>query len=940
MKKLFLLSVLLLMTGLLPAQFYIPGEPPASVKWQQIKAGPFKIIFPEGTKPDAEKFASLLIFYKDSSKIVPGKDISIPVIMRTSSVISNGYVSWAPKRMDIVTTSPRNTYPQDWLNQLALHEYRHVAQISALRTGFTKFLSVFSGEIATGITSAMVPRWFYEGDAVFNETKLSSSGRGRLPEFSMPLRTLLLSENKVFSYDKAFFGSYKDFVPDHYMYGYQLVNYGVERYGDNLWENALTYIGRNPYQVTPMAFYLVKATGHARQHLYKSAMDSLRNIFLSDTLINKYTDYKVISDTDKSDYINYNQPVYTEDGDILSFKTGLDGNDRIISIDSTGKETIIHYPGTSEMNSLSSEGNFIAWDEIVRDVRWGGRSFSEIMVFDRRNNNVFPLIRKTRLFSPDISPDGTRIAVIETDNRNNCSLVVIDIENREIIQKFPSPDNLNLLTPEWTHDGKILVIAVWNSIKQLIEFSPASENWQILFESETDIAEPEGYGDFVIFRAAFGNVDNLYSINKKSGRLWKITSSRFGAFNPEISRDSASLVFAEYSSEGFNIVRTQPDSSSWQTVNMHNKEHVWNVEKEERAKEPLLFNRTYEPLPYSRMNLLNFHSWLPFFTDINERNPSGMNILPGFMLFSQNITGTAVAGLNYFSEKGTHYIRPEISFTGLFPIIRIAGDFVIHSPTPAEEDDTRDNVTGNNLTAEAYVPLLFTKGRKVMQVMPGVTYSRLNMVFDEDGILKTGIDLFKAEINFSAYRKRSYREIIPRAGFSGNFTHYFTPLNKSSFGSLTSYSGILFLPGMMKYHSFYIRHGIQKHQAENYLLPVTVGNRPRGFTYYAAEFHAGASFNYTLPLWYPDWSVPSVIYIKRLWLNSFADIAYGKNLREKGENPGAVYSGSYYSYGLEFYADINPLRFIFPVSAGVRLGYVPRKDKLFTEFLLTVSTDI
>ena len=53
-----------------------------------------------------------------------------------TSVRSNGFVTWTPKRMELIVTPPQDSYAQDWIGQLSLHEYRHVVQISQLDQGF------------------------------------------------------------------------------------------------------------------------------------------------------------------------------------------------------------------------------------------------------------------------------------------------------------------------------------------------------------------------------------------------------------------------------------------------------------------------------------------------------------------------------------------------------------------------------------------------------------------------------------------------------------------------------------------------------------------------------------------------------------------------------------------------------------------------------------
>src|SRR5690606_26081072 len=134
--------------------------------------------------------------------------------------VANAAVYWAPRRTEFNTIPPQDIYPQYWLNQLAIHEFRHIVQLDKMRQGLTEIIYLVFGEQGTAlITGLHVPLWFLEVDAVVTETALSCSGRGKLPEFGMPMRALLL-EKKIFTYEKAYFRSYKHFIPNHYVLGY------------------------------------------------------------------------------------------------------------------------------------------------------------------------------------------------------------------------------------------------------------------------------------------------------------------------------------------------------------------------------------------------------------------------------------------------------------------------------------------------------------------------------------------------------------------------------------------------------------------------------------------------------------------------------------------------------------------------------------------------
>jgi hypothetical protein len=88
------------------------------------------------------------------------------------------------------------------------------------------------------------------------------------------------------------------------------------------------------------------------------------------------------------------------------------------------------------------------------------------------------------------------------------------------------------------------------------------------------------------------------------------------------------------------------------------------------------------------------------------------------------------------------------------------------------------------------------------------------------------------------------------------------------------------------------------------------------------------SVNYKLPLFYPDWSLGSAMYIKRFKLNVFYDFA-------GGSEEDIIYKSS--STGAELTADLHILRFVFPFELGVRSYYLPDEEQIGWQFLFGVS---
>ncbi len=255
MRKVVTLGILLFCAIGLKAQYFETGVEPFSVKWRQISTGKIRLIYPSESEIIAQNYLTLLTV----TDTLLGKDYDLGatklnVVLHPNTSLSNGFVAWAPRRMELITHPAYGGYAQLWSQQLAVHEMRHVKQLYALNRNTVKFASYLFGQQATGLAAGFVPMWFLEGDAVAAETAFSHSGRGRTANFYQHYRAHLLSNSKTYRYDKWLLGSYRNFIPNHYSLGYQIVAYGNLKYGSNIWANTIDYVSRNPHTIFPFYF--------------------------------------------------------------------------------------------------------------------------------------------------------------------------------------------------------------------------------------------------------------------------------------------------------------------------------------------------------------------------------------------------------------------------------------------------------------------------------------------------------------------------------------------------------------------------------------------------------------------------------------------------------------------------------------------------------------
>src|SRR5580698_58142 len=214
------------------------GNPPA-LKWRQINTEPARIIFPVGLDTAAQQVAAIVGRLSQATLPTIGHTVNkINIVFQNQTTIANGYVQLAPFRSEFQLTPEQNSFDLGslpWQKLLAVHEYRHVQQFNNFRVGVSAGLYYLFGEGGQALANSLaVPNWFWEGDAVFQETLVSDQGRGRLPYFFNGYRSMRAA-GKYYSWMKLRNGSLRDYVPDHYPVGYMLVSYGRQQYGDEFW---------------------------------------------------------------------------------------------------------------------------------------------------------------------------------------------------------------------------------------------------------------------------------------------------------------------------------------------------------------------------------------------------------------------------------------------------------------------------------------------------------------------------------------------------------------------------------------------------------------------------------------------------------------------------------------------------------------------------------
>jgi hypothetical protein len=947
--------LLLFVSAGIHGQFYEYGQDAGSLKWDHFKTPNYHVIYPKGVDSLAQVFADRLeYYYPHLGEPLNHQHRSLPVIIHNESSFSNGVYVYAPKRLEIFTNPDPNDHNEDWLTQLALHEGRHAVQIDKLNQGFTRALSFLGGEQVVGAMGIFLPYWYLEGDAVDSETRLSNTGRGRQPSFEMPLKAQMLGKNRIYSFSKATMGSYKDFVPNHYQLGYLMVRYGRKVYGDQLWIDFQQNAARKPFLLNPTYFALRSYGIKSKSSYYKEALNGYKQHWSDMASFREYTELQIWNQEHPKNYTSYRYPHPVSSSLVFAYKSGIDQIPEFVMLDNQGKEKRIYRPGFLSSGRVSFSGRHIVWDEFVPDVRWSNRNYSVIRTYEFSTGRVRTLGKKTRYYAPAISHRGAKIAAIEQAVNQQYRLVILGLDGA-LQASVPSPGNRFMQHPAWMEKDTALVVTLSEPDgKSLFSYHPDSDQWNRLFSAGfDDITLPAVKGDTIFFNGTFSGIDNIYCLVLSEGEVYRVTSSRFGAFDPQISADGNTLFYSDYTAGGYNVSSLQLNKTEWKPLDeVRGRREQLNYDKTEEEQQ--IINgvnqndtTTYASKRYRKaLHLFNFHSWLPLYFDyLNpelELNPEDLPVSLGVSLISQNLLSTAVSQIGYEYRDGFHMFHSGIKLKGKFPVLNLYFDYGGEpNVLVVEEGDTLVSTPQDlRFTAQSYIPFRLNTGKFLTLLQPRIDYSYQRDVqyFESEGKYRAGAHYLYYTFDAISYLRKGTRDILPRAGFSATAGYYHAPFNNQVYGAVARGGLTTYLPGILRHQTIRLAVDHQRqypldmsHPAFINLMPL-----PRGLRGIFGEVLTRYSADYVFPLVYPDLELTSLLYVKRIRAALWADHLIGTNIVIREPNP-HYEDKDYTTVGVDLILDLNLMRISFPIAVGGRLVYEPATGSVGLEWIYAID---
>ena len=621
-----ILLCLLLCTQILYSQDQFGGHP-KGLNWRILDADAIRIIYPEGMKPQANRVASIIDYmHLNNRQSIGPEHHKIGMVIQNQTVIPNGYVGLAPFRSELFSTPPQSATllgSLDWMDVLAVHEYRHVQQFSNANRGITKVGHILFGEQGWAAFSGLsVPNWYWEGDAVIMETALTNSGRGRAPFFSLEQRALALAD-KNYAYLKHRNGSLKSLLPNHYPLGYMMLSHTRNEYGNEvtgkIFHDAADYDG----VIYPFSQAMRRHTGYNTRQMYQEAWAASKQKWSDQLKGTQLIPTDKLTSKPKKTVTNYRYPKRLEDGSLIAIKSSFRKTQEIIRI-KEGKEQKLTSIGLHIDPYLALGGHILAWTEVARDGRRGYQVFSNILLFDLESQKKRSLTKRGKWFSPAPAPDGKTLAVISISPKQENQLVLLDASDGSPIDSFPNPENWFLSRPTWDDNAQSVVcVARRNSELTLVKYDLYTKNQSTLLPwTSHTIDLPAIHKNKVYFQASFNGIDNIYYTDLGGDQqIFQVSSVPIGAYDASLSPDGKELLMSEFTDMGFQLSRQSLNTKAIPVDPLEPREMALfqNVANQEEGGNILevVIEKDHEEKPYKGIfKGLKLHSWtfIPSYT--------------------------------------------------------------------------------------------------------------------------------------------------------------------------------------------------------------------------------------------------------------------------------------------------------------------------------------
>ncbi|MFM8757960.1 MAG: TolB family protein, partial [Methylophilaceae bacterium] len=350
----------------------------------------------------------------------------------------------------------------------------------------------------------------------------------------------------------------------------------------------------------------------------------------------------------------------------------------------------------------------MVWNEYRFDPRWRVRNYSAIVGYDVETKTKRVIAKRGRYAAAAISPDGYKIATVETTQEYQTKLVVLDYFSGQVLIEFANPNNDFISMPRWSADNVSLIALKTNQQgKAISQFNTQTGGVAELTDfSDENYGYPVPHGKYILYNSPASGIDNIYALDTETKVRYQVTCSKYGAYNPAVSPDGKTLYYNDQSADGMDVVKTTFDPSGWRIWTTRPQPSYTFAHLVEQEGNPTLLSNipqeTYKTKRYSRLKgIINPYRWGGYFNN----NLTAVNV--GLTSRDLLSTTTVNAGYNFDLNERTGTWKATVSYQGIYPIIDVSVSKSSRTVNKGSVETVIGNITtinGKNDTTFSVLP--------------------------------------------------------------------------------------------------------------------------------------------------------------------------------------------------------------------------------------------
>lgn len=875
---------------------------PPQAQWQQIKVDGYQIIFTPENEAAAQQVAADLLYYlplMEDTLPQTRRITSFPIILANSAHEANGFVQTTPYRSVFYNLPFTSMGSGEWLNDLVIHEGRHIQQFTAMRNNtMGRATHILGGQSFSGLwTMVRYPMWFFEGDAVLNETLWTQGGRGRTAQFSLWTRTREL-EGDRYNFHRAYLGTGRDSVPfvDFYEMGYHLVTYFNRQYGNDFWNQVIADTGN---RLSPLTFsgHIRRHTGLSLEEHYQRAMDELRAEWTTQQEAVTITPVAQVSPSDNSPWQGQ-WPVGVTGERVISLtmsaarapilQTWIPGADnRDAEKLRAGNMSMLIAAAAHHERPLSMGAAGLCWIQEQPDPRYSMISYGDLNCLSADGKQHQRLSRAQKWVNVATHPQDIGWVVTEFLPNRDVALVQLDGAGNEV-QRWTQPSGSMPFDLQFSASGQHLVFSRLEGAGYgLYQLNMQSGELTTLREPSANavLRSPILVGNWLFYTSDQTGIDQIWARDMRSGEHFLAVQRPYSTSHLVYDAPRQQLLFSDYQATGYQVagygfaettaaapahwvVETQVDQQPIAYfAPLLNDNHIAGVAyaAAPRPTEP------FDVTPYKRsQHAVNVHSWS--FGYSNSRDIRGS-------IASTNALDSFSFSLS--AEQDLKAREPSLSVqlenSRWYPVLGLtaASELQRRGVKNSAELRWRQNLVGG-FTA---LPLTFQSYARHHGIQPYAGLSWVDLQSIQGPLTTNQGAIAGAGVIYQHGSIGAFRDAAPRQGLMIDASWATTIDNWSDFSwSRRQGAAYLALPGAWHNHAVALQGiAFKEDTAPQNLAPVLEQDRPvpRGYESLAPGEQGGLlSATYRLPLGAINENLGPLFYFKRLNLQFSADHAF------------------------------------------------------------------